>query len=228
MWKEEKGDKKMGKLKAWASAITCDCQPINLMNDSNCFSVVTDYDGRFYAICQHCGKEIKLFDDPEPYFKKVKHHDIVYDTRIGYGTVDSYDHFMKTLVVNFNDNKHHTYDFNGHDYNENSDGIQYLAYETDTRKNNKKKQKRKERMNKTKIKREWLLEIIDIFENFLDEKNIKIDNPEKEGNEDEAIIFGSDCDHLEHDLIDLFELMGISVSVLIQGDGDETLGKNEN
>ena len=79
-------------------------------------------------------------------------------------------------------------------------------------------------MKKNKIKREWIIEIIDIFENFLDEKNVKIENEEKEDIEDPAIIAGSDYDHLELDLIDLFELMGIEVSEMIQGDGDETAG----
>ena len=80
------------------------------------------------------------------------------------------------------------------------------------------------KMERIKIKREWIIEIIDIFENFLDEKNVKIENEEKEDIEDPAIIAGSDCDRLELDLIDLFELMGISVSEMIQGDGDETVG----
>ncbi len=55
-------------------------------------------------------------------------------------------------------------------------------------------------------------------------KNVKIENEEKEDIEDPAIIAGSDYDHLELDLIDLFELMGIEVSEMIQGDGDETAG----
>lgn len=40
--------------------------------------------------------------------------------------------------------------------------------------------------------------IIDIFESFLEEKEVNIDNPEKEGDEDNvAIIYGTDYGYLE-------------------------------
>ena len=40
-------------------------------------------------------------------------------------------------------------------------------------------------------------EIVDIFENFLDEKGISIENDEKDGyDDDEAIIYGSDYDEI--------------------------------
>ena len=46
-------------------------------------------------------------------------------------------------------------------------------------------------MNTTQI-------IIDIFEDFLEEKGINIDNPEREGDEDNAaIIYGTDYGYLE-------------------------------
>lgn len=44
----------------------------------------------------------------------------------------------------------------------------------------------------------WLaVEIIDVFENYLDEKGIVIDNPEKEGVDDPANIFGDEYGNLE-------------------------------
>ena len=41
-------------------------------------------------------------------------------------------------------------------------------------------------------KNEFIGQIIDIFEDFLDFKGIEIENDEKEGDETEAIIYGSD------------------------------------
>lgn len=38
--------------------------------------------------------------------------------------------------------------------------------------------------------------IIDVIEDFLDEKNVKIENDEHEGDNGEAIIYGSDFDFL--------------------------------
>lgn len=44
---------------------------------------------------------------------------------------------------------------------------------------------------------EFLGSIIDIFEDFLENKNINIENPEKDDEEDAAIIYGSDYDELQ-------------------------------
>lgn len=51
-------------------------------------------------------------------------------------------------------------------------------------------------------KEEFIGQIIDLFEDFLDEKNVKISNPEavENGEENAAIIYGSDYDTL-HDQI---------------------------
>ena len=51
-------------------------------------------------------------------------------------------------------------------------------------------------------KEEFIGQIIDLFEDFLDEKNVKISNPEavEDGEENAAIIYGSDYDTL-HDQI---------------------------
>lgn len=44
----------------------------------------------------------------------------------------------------------------------------------------------------------WAQEIIEIFENFLEEKGVKIENPEREGDGDNtAIIYGTDYGNLE-------------------------------
>ncbi len=53
--------------------------------------------------------------------------------------------------------------------------------------------------------------IIDIFEDFLDEKGVRIDNPEKEGAEDEAVIYGNDFDRLMDDIIGTLKNFGIKV-----------------
>ena len=48
---------------------------------------------------------------------------------------------------------------------------------------------------------ELIGQIIDIFEDFLDEKGITIANPEKEGCDDNpAVIYGSDYGDLEDDI----------------------------
>ena len=51
-------------------------------------------------------------------------------------------------------------------------------------------------------KEEFIGQIIDLFEDFLDEKNVKISNPEavEDGEENAAIIYGNDYDTL-HDQI---------------------------
>lgn len=43
---------------------------------------------------------------------------------------------------------------------------------------------------------EFVGQIIDIFEDFLEDHNVTLDNPEKEQDPDAAIIYGSDYDDL--------------------------------
>ena len=52
---------------------------------------------------------------------------------------------------------------------------------------------------------EFLGQIIDIFEDFLDEKGVWFENPEREEEEDDnlAIIYGSDYDELSNRLEDM-------------------------
>lgn len=51
---------------------------------------------------------------------------------------------------------------------------------------------------------EFLGQIIDIFEDFLDEKGVWFENPEREEEEDNlAIIYGSDYDELSNRLEDM-------------------------
>ena len=59
------------------------------------------------------------------------------------------------------------------------------------------------------INKETLCLIIDIFEDFLDEKGIKINNPEKEEPENNAQIYGSDFDCIMERLQELFANSGI-------------------
>ena len=56
---------------------------------------------------------------------------------------------------------------------------------------------------------EFLGRIIDIFEDFLEEKGINIDNPEKEEDDDAAIIYGSDYGILQDRLTDLMKIWEI-------------------
>ena len=43
---------------------------------------------------------------------------------------------------------------------------------------------------------EFIGQIVDVFEDFLEEKGITIANEEKEGDDDDAIIYGSDYDEI--------------------------------
>ena len=43
---------------------------------------------------------------------------------------------------------------------------------------------------------EFIGQLIDVFEDFLDGKGVEIKNSEREGDEDEAIIYGSDYDEV--------------------------------
>ena len=49
----------------------------------------------------------------------------------------------------------------------------------------------------------WAQEIIEIFENFLEKKGVKIENPERESDGDNtAIIYGTDYGNLEQEIND--------------------------
>lgn len=61
------------------------------------------------------------------------------------------------------------------------------------------------------INRETLSLIIDVFEDFLDEKGVAIDNPEKTEPENNAQIYGSDFDQLMNKLQSLFAASGIHI-----------------
>ena len=53
--------------------------------------------------------------------------------------------------------------------------------------------------------REIACEIIDIFENLLEEKNITIPSKDREGNEDESRIFGEEYYSLEEKITELLD-----------------------
>ena len=52
-------------------------------------------------------------------------------------------------------------------------------------------------------KAEFLGQIIDIFEDFLEERGVMLDNPEREEDDDAAIIYGTDYDELQSRLEEL-------------------------
>lgn len=56
-------------------------------------------------------------------------------------------------------------------------------------------------------KEEFIGQIIDLFEDFLDEKNVKISNPEavEDGEENATIIYGSDYDTLRDQIQGVLE-----------------------
>ena len=56
-------------------------------------------------------------------------------------------------------------------------------------------------------KEEFIGQIIDLFEDFLDEKSVKISNPEavEDGEENVAIIYGGDYDTLHDQTQDVLE-----------------------
>lgn len=56
---------------------------------------------------------------------------------------------------------------------------------------------------------EFIGQCIDIFEDFLEEKGIVIDNPEKEESESPAIIYGTDYGNLSDELRGIFSAWGI-------------------
>lgn len=62
-------------------------------------------------------------------------------------------------------------------------------------------------MTPTEDTTEFIGQIIDIFENFLDEKGVVIENPERDEDEDldaemSANIYGSDYDRLSDEITD--------------------------
>ena len=57
---------------------------------------------------------------------------------------------------------------------------------------------------------EFIGQIIDIFEDFLEEKGVSVDNPEKENSDDPAVIYGSDYGNISDDLKNLMAAWGIT------------------
>lgn len=49
---------------------------------------------------------------------------------------------------------------------------------------------------------EFIGQLIDVFEDFLEEKGINIPNEEKEDSDDPAILYGSDYGYLESEIMD--------------------------
>lgn len=61
-------------------------------------------------------------------------------------------------------------------------------------------------MIKEENQSEFLGQIIDIFEDFLEDHNIDIPNEERdEGDDNPAIIYGSDYDRLQNELLELMK-----------------------
>jgi len=52
---------------------------------------------------------------------------------------------------------------------------------------------------------DFVAEMIEIFEGFLEYKGIVLENDEKEGDEDEANIYGSDYGYLQTEIEDLLD-----------------------
>ena len=77
--------------------------------------------------------------------------------------------------------------------------------ETDLNEYDKKKENR---LNES-TKAEFVSQVIEIFESFLDDRNIVLDNYEKEDDEDAANIYGSDYGELQTGLEDLIDRWGI-------------------
>ena len=61
-------------------------------------------------------------------------------------------------------------------------------------------------MIKEENRNEFLGQIIDIFEDFLEDHNIDIPNEERDGDDDNpAIIYSSDYDRLQNELLELMK-----------------------
>lgn len=54
---------------------------------------------------------------------------------------------------------------------------------------------------KKSLEDEFVGQIIDIFEDFLASKGIKLDNPDRIDEDNEAIIYGSDYDEIEDRIV---------------------------
>jgi len=102
------------------------CQCLQGRNESR-FSIVRDYEGRYYACCLHCDNIIPLFNEPKLYFENVKEGDPVVDDRYGVSKVSGYDHHAEMIHVHFS-NAYKLYNMNGTDYSEKIGGVQHLRY----------------------------------------------------------------------------------------------------
>ena len=61
-------------------------------------------------------------------------------------------------------------------------------------------------MIKEENQSEFLGQIIDIFEDFLEDHNIDVPNEERDGDDDNpAIIYGSDYDQIQNELLELMK-----------------------
>lgn len=69
----------------------------------------------------------------------------------------------------------------------------------------RKAAQRKRRMQNDEINKEKAIEIINEFEKLLNMKDIKIPNRDREGNEDEACIYGRDYYKLEESIIEILD-----------------------
>ena len=67
----------------------------------------------------------------------------------------------------------------------------------------KHNKKHKRQSKQLKINKEKAIEIIDKFEDLLDVNDIKIPNVDREGDKDEACIYGSDYYNLEESIIEI-------------------------
>ena len=82
--------------------------------------------------------------------------------------------------------------------------IWYLCLNLDDYIDNIKHTKKQKRQSKQlEINKEKAIEIIDEFEDLLVVNDIKIPNADREGNEDEACIYGSDYYNLEESIIEI-------------------------
>ena len=59
--------------------------------------------------------------------------------------------------------------------------------------------------------REYSVEICELFENLLDQHNITIPDEDREGNEDEARLYGMTYAHLEEDVLFLLKELATKV-----------------
>lgn len=62
-----------------------------------------------------------------------------------------------------------------------------------------------------KLYNNFLVQVINVFENFLEEKGIDIPNEDKLGDEGEAIIYGMDFEILMEDIREVCQANGIEI-----------------